>query len=354
MVQLFKTNKVACISDIHLGVHQNAATWHEIALNFAKWLDQELKLRDIKDIIIAGDVFHNRHEIGVTTIHCAHDFFNILNKYNIFIVCGNHDAYFKNKSDINSISILNKPGITVFDKLTTKQHLDKVFSFCPWGVPVEEIPPCDVVIGHFEILNFKMNAHKVCDHGVESESLLDKTKLVITGHFHCRDHRKYKNNKSIIYLGSPHELDFGDRDQVKGFTILDTDDLSLELVENNVTPKHKKLKISELLDGKIALENISEELQNNFVSLCVDRNVNEQILNLMLSKFNQYKPKHVRTDFNIFESVQLSATELNEVSIDIDTALHEFVNLLDTPVPKKDILDKCIDLYRISQTVNEH
>jgi transcriptional regulator with XRE-family HTH domain len=90
-----------------------------------------------------------------------------------------------------------------------------------------------------------------------------------------------------------------------------------------------KIKISELLDGKIALENISTELQNNFVSLCVDRNVNEQILSVMLSKFSQYKPKHVRTDFNIFEAVQLSATELNEVSIDIDTALHEFVNLLD-------------------------
>lgn len=351
----FSSNKVACISDIHLGVHQNSQTWHNIALDFARWFDKELKLHGIKDIIIAGDIFHNRHEIGVNTIHCAYQFFDILKSYNILTITGNHDCYYKDKSDINSISILDGyKNVTVFKDLKTVNLNGRVFSFCPWGVPVEEIPPCDVVIGHFEILNFKMNAHKVCDHGVESESLLDKTKLVITGHFHCRDHRKYKNNKSIIYLGSPHELDFGDRDQVKGFTILDTDDLSLELIENNVTPKHKKIKISDLLDSKIALENISEELSNNFVSLCVDRSVNEQVLSLMLSKFNQYKPKHVRTDFNIFESVQLSATELNEVSIDIDTALHEFVNLLDTPVPKKDILDKCIDLYRISQTVNEH
>ena len=351
----FSSNKIACISDIHLGVHQNSQTWHNIAINFAKWFDKELKLRGIKDIIIAGDIFHNRHEIGVNTIHCAYEFFDILKNYNILTITGNHDCYYKDKSDINSISILDGyKNITVFKELKTVNLNDKVFCFCPWGIPVEEIPPCDVVIGHFEILNFKMNAHKVCDHGVESESLLDKTKLVITGHFHCRDHRKYKNNKSIIYLGSPHELDFGDRDQVKGFTILDTDSLSLELVENNLTPKHKKIKISELLDGKITLENISTELQNNFVSLCVDRNVNEQVLSVMLSKFNQYKPKHVRTDFNIFEAVQLSATELNEVSIDIDTALHEFVNLLDTPVPKKDILDKCIDLYRISQIVNEH
>jgi DNA repair exonuclease SbcCD nuclease subunit len=351
----FSSNKVACISDIHLGVHQNAQTWHKIAIDFAKWFDQELKLRGIKDIIIAGDIFHNRHEIGVNTIHCAYEFFKILQNYNIIGICGNHDAYYKDKSDVNSISILNGyKNVTVYQELTVNNFNGKKFAFCPWGTPLENIPSCDVIVGHFEILNFKMNTHKVCDHGFESESLLDKTKLVITGHFHCRDHRKYTNGKSIIYLGSPYELDFGDREQTKGFTILDTNDLSLELVENHTTPKHKKIKISDLLDNKINLENISDELQNNFISLCVDRNVNEQILNVMLHKFNQYQPKHIRTDFNIFEAVQLSATELNEISIDIDTALHEFVNLLDTPVPKKDILDKCIDLYRISQTVNEH
>lgn len=348
-------NKIACISDIHLGVHQNSQTWHNIALDFARWLDKTLKENNITDIIVAGDIFHNRHEIGVNTMHCAYEFFDILKKYNITAITGNHDCYYKDKSDINSISILDGyKNVTVYKELTTKNINGKIFCFCPWGVPPEEIPVCDVLIGHFEILNFKMNSHKVCDHGIESTSLLDKAKLTITGHFHCRDYRKYPGNKTILYLGSPYELDFGDREQTKGITILDTDTLDIELIENNVTPKHKKIKISDLLDGKIALENVSEELSNNFISLCVDRNVNEQALSLMLSKFNQYKPKHVRTDFNIFESVQLSSTDLNEISIDIDTALHEFVNLLDTPVPKKDILDKCIDLYKISQTINEH
>lgn len=349
------SNKVACISDIHLGVHQNSQTWHNIALDFAKWLDTELKLRDIKDIIIAGDIFHNRHEIGVNTIHCAHEFFNTLKNYNIVAITGNHDCYYKDKSDINSISILDGyKNITVFKTLKTANINNKIFCFCPWGVPVSEIPTGDVLVGHFEILNFKMNSHKVCDHGIESSELLQKAKLIISGHFHCRDYRKYSNEKSILYLGSPYELDFGDREQVKGFTILDTTTLEIELIENNTTPKHKKIKISDLLDGKITLENISHELENNFISLCVDRNVNEQILSLTLSKFNQYKPKHIRTDFNIFEAVQLSGTNLNDISIDIDTALHEFVNLLDTPVSKKDILDKCIDLYRISQNTNEN
>ena len=39
----FSSNKVACISDIHLGVHQNSQTWHNIALDFARWLDKTLK-----------------------------------------------------------------------------------------------------------------------------------------------------------------------------------------------------------------------------------------------------------------------------------------------------------------------
>jgi DNA repair exonuclease SbcCD nuclease subunit len=346
----FHSNKVACISDIHLGVHQNSQTWHNIGIDFANWLNITLKERGIKDIIIAGDIFHNRHEIGVNTIHAAHTFFNALKDYNIVAITGNHDCYYKDKSDVNSIAILNNKNINVFQELHAETINGKKFVFCPWGVEVKDIPRCDVLVGHFEIVNFRMNQHKVCDHGVDTNNLLDKAKIIISGHFHYREHRKYPNDKSILYLGSPFELDFGDRDQVKGVSILDTDTLNIEFIENKLTPKHKKIKISDLLDGKIKIEQISAELSNNFVSLCVDRNVNEQVLELMLSKFNQYKPKHVRTDFNIFEQIQVNDTDIDGFSIDIDTALHEFVDLLETDVSKKDILDKCLDLYRISLT----
>jgi DNA repair exonuclease SbcCD nuclease subunit len=349
----FSSNKVACISDIHLGVHQDSQTWHDIAINFAYWLNGVLKEKNIKDIIIAGDIFHNRHEIGVNTIHTAHKFFDILKEYNIVAITGNHDCYYKDKSDVNSISILNNKNITIFQELRTYTLNNKSFTFCPWGVPVEHIPKSDIIIGHFEITNFKMNQHKICDHGVATESLLDKGKIIISGHFHYRDHRKYSNGRSILYLGSPYELDFGDRDQVKGVTILDTETLEVELIENNITPKHKKIKISDLTDGTIKLEDISSTVSNNFIDLCIDKSLNPQALDLILTKFNQYKPLHIRTDFNIFENVQLSATDAENFSIDIETALHEFVELLETEVPKKEILNKCLDLYKLSLTTNE-
>ena len=103
---MFKQKQIACISDIHLGVHQDSQRWHNIALSFARWLDEQLTKHNIQDIVISGDIFHNRHEIGVNTLHAAYDFFKILDKYNIIAITGNHDCYLRDKSDINSISIL--------------------------------------------------------------------------------------------------------------------------------------------------------------------------------------------------------------------------------------------------------
>jgi len=350
----FNSNKVAFISDIHLGVHQNSATWHDIAIKFAYWLDSSLKDKNIKDIVIAGDIFHNRHEIGVNTIHAAHKFFDILKNYNIVAITGNHDCYYKDKSDINSISILNGyKNITIFQELRTCIINGKTWTFCPWGVTIDKIPKSDIVVGHFEITHFRMNQHKICDHGIKTIQLLDKSKFVISGHFHYREHRTYPEGGSILYLGSPYELDFGDRDHAKGVTILNTDTFEVELIENTVTPKHKKVKISDLIEGNIKLEDISSTISNNFISLCIDKNIKPQALDLMISKFNQYKPLHIRTDFNIFENVQLSATDAENFSIDVETALHEFVELLETEVNKKDILDKCLDLYKLSLTTNE-
>jgi len=349
----FSSNKVACISDLHLGVHQDSAVWHDIAINFAHWLNNTLRDKNINDIIIAGDIFHNRHEIGVNTIHATHKFFDILKDYNIIAITGNHDCFYKDKSDVNSISILNNKNITVYQDLRTYFINNKSFTFCPWGTTLDSIPKSDVVIGHFEITNFKMNQHKICDHGFDTEKLIDKGKIIITGHFHYREHRKYSNNRSILYLGSPYELDFGDRDQVKGISILDTDTLEIELIENNITPKHKKVKISELTDGSVKLEDLSLIVSNNFIDLSIDKNLNSQALDLILSKFNQCKPLHVRTNFNIFENIQLSATDMENFSFDIESSLHEFVNLLETKVNKKDILDKCLDLYKQSLITNE-
>jgi len=103
MILNLRNRKVCCVSDIHVGVHQNSAMWHDITINWARWLRDELLDKGIQDIIIPGDLFHYRDEIAVNTVHIVTDILRIWEKFNIVLLVGNHDAFYKDKSEINSL-----------------------------------------------------------------------------------------------------------------------------------------------------------------------------------------------------------------------------------------------------------
>jgi DNA repair exonuclease SbcCD nuclease subunit len=346
-----KNNKVLFFSDLHLGVHQNSQTWHTICLNLSNWIDGVMKQHKLDTIFFAGDVFHDRHEIGVNTLHIAKKFFDKLSDYKIHIVPGNHDAFLSSTVEVNSVEILANENVFVYTNPTTVQVDEKLVTFCPWKTNVKTLQPVDMLVGHFEIPNFKMNATKICDHGDESADLLQKASAVVTGHFHLREHRTY-DDKYILYLGSPYEMDFGDRGQQKGVSIIDFEDLNkVEFVENDVTPKHFRLKISELVQKKYT--SLSTTIKNNIISLYVDNKIDTLTLDLLIKKLTQYDPLQFRTEFNILDTAQVDTKDVKKLSIDIETAFHEFVEHVDTRATKKEVLDKCLEFYKICQTSYE-
>ena len=347
-----KNNKVLFFSDLHLGVHQNSQTWHKICLDLAEWINKVMKEHKLDTIFFAGDVFHDRHEIGVNTLHTAKKFFNILKDYQVHLVPGNHDAFLSSTVEVNSVEILERDNVNVYTNPTTIQVGEKLVTFCPWKTVVKDLYKVDMLVGHFEIANFRMNATKICDHGDSSTDLLEKADAVVTGHFHYKEHRTYDNNKYVMYLGSPYEMDFGDRDQQKGVTIIDFDDLTkFKFVENTITPKHFRLKISELLQKKY--QDLPALIKGNIVSVYVDIKLDTLTLDLLISKLTQYGPLQFRTEFNILDTAQIDTKEVKKLSIDIETAFHEFVDHVETRATKKEVLDKCLELYKVCQVSHE-
>lgn len=346
-----KQNKILFFSDLHLGVHHNSPIWHNIALNLAQWIRQVMLDYKLDTIIFAGDVFHDRHEIGVNTLHVAKKFFDQLSEFKIHIIPGNHDAFLSSTAEINSVEILQNSNVAVYCKPTTINFSGRKITFCPWKTNVNDIQEIsDILVGHFELLNFKLNSHKICDHGEDSTELLEKSQAVITGHFHFRDHRVY-DNKYVLYLGSPYEMDFGDRSQQKGVSIVDLNTLDVHFVENTITPKHYRLKISELVQKKYT--NLPEIIKSNIISLYVDTKIDTLTLDLVIGKLAQYEPLQFRTEFNILDTAQVDTKEIKKLSIDIETAFHEFIEHVDTRATKKEVLDKCLELYKLCQPTHE-
>jgi len=349
-----KNNKVLFVSDVHLGVHQNSSVWHKTAIQLAEWIALTMEEQNLNTIFFAGDVFHDRHEIGVNTLYVAKQFFEKLEKYNIYILPGNHDSFLSHTVEINSIEILAKSNITIFKTPTTIQVCDKLVTFCPWKTNVSLLEPVDMLVGHFEIANFKMSNKEgsICSHGETATSLLQKCQCVITGHFHYRDHKQYNENKYILYLGSPYEMDFGDRGQDKGVTIIDFTNLTnTEFISNNITPKHYRVKTSDLIAK--TYKNISSLIHKNIISLYVDTKFDALTLDLLITKLSQYEPLIFRTEFDVLETAQVDAKDIKKFSLDIETAFSEFVELLDTNYSKKEVLNKCLDLYKNFQFCHE-
>ena len=344
----FKCSKICCISDIHIGVHQNGAQWHDIVIEWAMWLRNELINKGIEDIIIAGDLFHYRDEIAVNTIQEATEVMKIWTPFNVGILIGNHDSYYKDKVDVNSCSILSGwNNITIFDKPTTIEHNNKKLTFCPWGTELYEIPDdSDVIFGHFEIETFQFNAWKVCSEGIKSKDLLKKCDLIITGHFHLREERQYKNG-NILYLGNPFQMDFGDVNSIKGYYILDVDNNTYEFTENDISPKHVKLKLSDLAKVGRLTQETKNTIKDNILRFIIDKSITPDEVDIVLKKFSSLKPLSMNVDYAInFDKFGLSdEMEYDLSGVDIPTAIKEFVNILEID-NKGCIIDYTLDLYK--------
>jgi DNA repair exonuclease SbcCD nuclease subunit len=344
---ILNSTKACCVSDIHIGVHQNHSQWHNITLQWARWLADDLKSKNVSDIIISGDVFHYRDEIAVNTMHFVTEVLQLWEDFNIIMLVGNHDAYYKDRSDINSLSILNGwKNVQVIQQPITTAIFGKVTTFCPWGTKVNEIPKSDVIFGHFEIKSFKQNGFKVCNDGMSVRDLLDRSNLIISGHFHLRDERKYDSG-TILYLGNPFQMDFGDVDQSKGYYILDFNTLEYEFTPNTLSPEHKKIYLSNLVEIGSITDEVKEDFKNNFVRLIIDKNISPDEVDIVLTKLLSLNPRSINVDYSAnFNKYKLDESNRADFSgIDIKTAIEEFVNLLEIE-NKKDVTEYTLELYR--------
>jgi DNA repair exonuclease SbcCD nuclease subunit len=334
-----KNKHIGCFSDIHLGIRQDSKEWHNIALDFAKWTSKLYKDRDIEDIIIPGDIFHNRSHISVETLSITKQFFDYFKDFNIYISAGNHDCFKKDTSDINSISILDGwNNIKIIDKeaVTIETNYSKNITLVPWGVSLDNIPKSNVIFGHFEIDSFYMNSYKLCEHGFSYKDLFKIAPTIISGHFHKKDHRKYEKGQ-IIYLGSPYQHNFGDVKDERGIYIFNIETEDIEFIENTISPKHYKVSIDENFDEDI--------IKNNFISLIVDNQADENQIIEFKGKLLNLNPKNIRIDYNENDSKIEVFDENKELGTsDLIKSIEEYIETLN-PENKKEVVEYIKEMY---------
>jgi DNA repair exonuclease SbcCD nuclease subunit len=219
MSNLFK--KSAAITDIHFGLKSNSTLHNEDCLSFVKWAVDRAREENCDTFFFLGDWHNHRASINILTLNYslrALDYIND-NFENVFFIPGNHDLYYRDKRDVQSVEwARHLPNV----RICNDWFSDGDVVIAPWLVADDhkKIPRLSgrYMFGHFELPGYMMNAMVTMpEHGELRGSDFAGFDHVFTGHFHKR-----QTQKNITYIGNCFPHNYADAgDDERGMMILE-------------------------------------------------------------------------------------------------------------------------------------
>ena len=287
--------KVAILGDTHFGARNDNLHFHSFFEKFYRdTFFPYLEENGITQVIQLGDVFDRRKYINFQTLKSCRDYFfapMVEKGIRCHVIIGNHDTYYKNTNDVNSLTLLLNEynNIQVYDTPSVAEFEDCRMLMVPWICQDNEkqcldaiaSTDADLIIGHFEISGFEMYRGAVCDEGLDMK-LFKPNIPVLSGHFHHRS-----QHGSIHYLGTPYEITWSDFGDPKGFHVYDTDTKEMSFVLNPNVMFHK---VHYDDDGKTMDECLDvdfEQYRNTIVKVIVRNKTNPHWFDMYVDKLEK-------------------------------------------------------------------
>lgn len=230
--------KIAILTDSHFGARKGSKHLHDhFELFYKNVFFPALEEHGVEAVIHMGDAFDSRKSIDYQSLEWSKRVvFDPLKKYDVHMIVGNHDTYYKNTNEVNSPELLLQtyPNIKTYSKPTEVNVGGLDILFLPWinqgneelSLNIIKKTTCRCAMGHLELQGFRVNRQIIMEHGLESK-LFEKFERVYSGHYHTRS-----NDGKVFYLGNPYEMYWTDVNDTRGFHIFDTETLTHTPINN--------------------------------------------------------------------------------------------------------------------------
>jgi len=230
--------RVAIITDTHYGCRKGSKLFQDYFEQFYKNVFfPTLEKEEITTVMHLGDAFDSRKSIDYQSLEWTKRVvLDPLLKYDVHMLVGNHDAYYKNTNSVNSPSLLlqNYSNIKTYSDPEVIKIGNLNVLLIPWICADNEEKTlrlikksgCKVAMGHLELNGFQAHRGHTMDDGMDS-IVFDNFIKVFSGHYHTRS-----NNGTVFYLGNPYEIFWNDVNDTRGFHIFDTETLEHTPVNN--------------------------------------------------------------------------------------------------------------------------
>ena len=331
--------KIAVLNDTHAGVRNASDIYLENAETFySKVFFPKCEEEGITHILHLGDYYDHRKFVNFKALtENRKTFLNILRerKMTMDIIPGNHDVYYKNTNDLNSLKEClghYMDEVNIIMEPEVKQYGSLKIALLPWicaenyDDSIKFIKKCkaDWLGAHLELNGFEVLRGVMTHEGMDP-ALFKKFELVLTGHFHCSSRRD-----NIWYLGSQMEFTWNDAHDPKYFHIIDTETREVEKVRNTHTLYHKiyyddrKTNYLEfdtsVLTNKLVMVVVVNKSDGFVFDRFIDRVQNEKIHELKVAEnFNEFMGSNVNDDgITIDDTFKLMDEYIDNVNTELD------------------------------------
>jgi hypothetical protein len=309
----------------------------------------------------------------------------------LYVILGNHDIHLKNSKDIHSLRILqNVKNIEIIENPTEIIINDKRVLLCPWLSDLSSYKEetFDYMIGHFDISSKYLISSYIEDQKIKSiestdqlTSMLVKSNAIsinqlqdletkemnqfinkkstpksskyigrfidlckvggtiFSGHIHTQK-RFMTRKREFIFVGSPFEQNWGDKNKSYGFYDLDMLEDNHTFIECNSSPKHLEVKLSDAIIDDYDFN----KLQSNFVKLLIDTKIEYNEMNNIINKIGDLSIEPCILEYQIFigfdDMVVESDVSFDDVSFDKSHYILSYIDKIDNTILEEHKLDR--------------
>jgi DNA repair exonuclease SbcCD nuclease subunit len=272
----------------------------------------------------------------------------------VYMLAGNHDTYFKNTNDVNSVDLLlaEYDNIHVISEPKGINIGNKSIAMLPWicadnyeeSMNFIKDSKDDVCMGHFEIAGFAMHRGMPSTEGID-RTTFRKFSHTFSGHYHHKS-----NADDIYYLGNPYQLTWQDYGDERGFHLFNIYSLDLEFIANPNVMFHrivyddKAETIKEITDKKF------DKYTNTYVKVVVLNKTNPYLFDKFMNNLYNANPADITIAEDFTDLTEGLDDDVVDQTEDTLTILNKFVDSVQEEKIDNNKLKKLLkELYVESQ-----
>ena len=279
------------------------------------------KNESINTIVIAGDLIHTKSIIHSVAQSIFLDFVRGNKDFNFIVLDGNHDQSSRSGKGVSALKFLDSESNVITIHETTLME-DLNLYMVPWNPEnmiddIKKGPKDSYLVSHLGVTEAKLNSgiSIVSDIGLKD---FKKYKHALLGHYH-----KPQNIKNVTYIGSPIQMDWGEKNDEKRFIVLDTETGEMESILTEGYKKYIEIELTEANKDEIIEQSREFIKEGHFIKL---------------NKIEEFDTSSIEEEFRVVSKVEKDITNRGiDSSMTMEEKFSKYLEIKQVPANYKDV-----------------